>query len=973
MATLIPADIDGIIGGGGLLAPLGDTETRHASKILLEHVSAKRGENNPLTIYRHYLKSATSLNVNYKCVSMLSEAKLGDFYQIEQPLREPKYFNFFSGQNLAKLETCLQTRLVILQHGNRKNKDYWYKVHDYRVYNEIRGIDDWPVQYIVLIARGVFFYFFEPTATLLATERWYVPEVSETMFYAELSLYSGCLVESVWRSIGNKRARHESHSALCASLKGILLTPSAQVLDEFRGAAFILATHLQTNPRSRTRRMLSPKGNMFGILAVYGDEMAKNTGNLPVICITANRSTYRLKASYAQQLQNIQQKQRREMRQSFPAPAHVLDECRSGPGRKTIEDGKKSTPCSAREAKEAREQRERDLAQAYYSDPSSCPCDQCRNAGDFLHNMSSNGPQKLYKSPLSLFDLLKMVGRLDARTEAVIQHASALSVASFDVESLARPADESTGNEDVAFPEETISKKKIPGRVYAVHEPALIGFIDQLMAENGEPVHISSGEGLEGQFLERATLQRGLARRRKKELLQELLDWVGGYRRAHYLFHCDQGLISRKLCSFLGDSPPASPPPPSANKEDAEDDDDRSDDSGGGGEEEEEEEKEDAAAAAAAAVAAGREIARKLRAQSQARAMEAVELSWRHSVFGLIEARLRRLLEAYTVFGFNAESFDMIILCSNLCTYAKEHGRKTIRMHREGGKIRWMTIDGLRIAEIKRLLPPGMSLAALAKTCGLEESKGIFPFDRFTDLKFLREPRLPKDCADWASSLNPGRGPTQDEVDRALREFEDSKFESVGDYLEHYLGLDVIILQKAIIAMKREYYDILGLDFVEYNKFTVSSLSASGAQHSLARAGRIGQFFPNHSRMYSVSFFLFFFFFFFFFFAPPLCKNNNTIREAAQGRNPRRSDGAVSKFCRRGRRPDPVRGAAAATDGEGGILVIVVVVVGLRTPAGDRTDGRGLSRRLQRASRRPPAAGQPLRLLRRQLALRQLG
>jgi hypothetical protein len=261
-----------------------------------------------------------------------------------------------------------------------------------------------------------------------------------------------------------------------------------------------------------------------------------------------------------------------------------------------------------------------------------------------------------------------------------------------------------------------------------------------------------------------------------------------------------------------------------------------------------------AAADAAAAAATGEDAATsELEERASARRLRKIELSWKWSLLGTLESRLLSLLCSYNVLGFNAEGFDLIVLCSRLVVLAKELGLRGVRMQRDGGKIRWLKMDGLYFGEVKRLLSPGTSLASLARTFGLRESKGIFPFDLFTDLSFLDRARLPRDAALWASALNPGKSPSQEEVDEAQALFDERGFGSVGEYLAHYLSLDVVILQRAAVAMEDKYYEALGLDFVELRKFTVSSLSSCGAQHFLARNRRVGFFSPNHARMYSVS------------------------------------------------------------------------------------------------------------------------
>jgi hypothetical protein len=279
-------------------------------------------------------------------------------------------------------------------------------------------------------------------------------------------------------------------------------------------------------------------------------------------------------------------------------------------------------------------------------------------------------------------------------------------------------------------------------------------------------------------------------------------------------------------------------------------------------------------------------------------------------VWGWCESRLQYLANAYVVFAFNAEAFDLVLLCSRLVTYAKESGRSDVKFHRDGNKIRWLTMGGLRLAEIKRLLGAGTSLKKMSHTCGLELEKALFPFDLLTSVDYLKESELLPDKASWVTSLALEAGPSQEEVDEARAVFARKGFANVGQYLDYYLGLDVTILLRCAVIMKRQYYQILGLDYIDSRKFTVSSLSALGAQMFLARRKRPGHFFPNHARMYSVSYVSF----------PRRARSYSffcACVAAAQGFPEGGTDGRLPVVCRRGHGRVEPRGAAGAAAGGG--------------------------------------------------------
>lgn len=202
--------------------------------------------------------------------------------------------------------------------------------------------------------------------------------------------------------------------------------------------------------------------------------------------------------------------------------------------------------------------------------------------------------------------------------------------------------------------------------------------------------------------------------------------------------------------------------------------------------------------------------------------------------------------------SFFSESFDLVILCSQIVTYCKQTKRRDVSIHREGSKIRHININGVRLGEIKRLLAPGSSLASLGAACNLKVEKSIFPFSKFTSLSFLDEVRLPADCADWVSDLSPDKVVTQAAVDQALALFEEKQMPNISAYLEYYLDLDCVVLMQSIVHMHDMYYQILGLSFVDSKRYTVSSFASCAAQTWLCRKKHGASFFPNHQRVYSL-------------------------------------------------------------------------------------------------------------------------
>ena len=552
--------------------------------------------------------------------------------------------------------------------------------------------------------------------------------------------------------------------------------------------------------------------------------------------------------------------------------------------------------------------------------------------------MSANGRQSLYRCQFGVFELMRVLGRLDATTERDLLRACRYATASFDVESVSTPVVSSDQDGDAPRRPATApqgsrdtpaDQPDQPGRdgsagssgggtrrAYAVHEPVLVGLVDwlsvedvasgQVPAEPSTAVSIYSGPDMMSDFLNGMTESRERSVTVRYGILSEHFSWVERYRRQHYEFYAQRGFISaeaaeaasvalhdgrdhrvlagkadddalldaigREVVAELAAAAGAAPPAdgndtrsawgddggsaavgPSASPRYGDDDDDDNDDDDHHGEalhvplvDHDDDDNERVAEWA-------RRLGRRVRDEDAARRLAKIQRAWSQSLLGLLEARLHALCRGFYVFGFNASSFDNIILCSRLVTLAKQRGYRSVGMQREGSSIRFLTVDGIRLCEAKRLACPGTSLASLGRACELDVAKGIFPFDLFTHLSFLDEPQLPPDASSWKSALASHKNPTQAEVDAARSFYVASGFETVGHYLRHYLSLDCLVLLRSLDAMHTRYYEILGLSFVESRKLTVSSLANTGAQTWLARRKRPGAFVCNHARIYGVS------------------------------------------------------------------------------------------------------------------------
>ena len=678
---------------------LGTSATKSLAKCLIESLSLNGAH---LNLYRRYLSALVNFSVSYRVLSCLDDEMLASFYQQENPLAHPKYFDFFDGADRARFESITGVQLVILQGGA---KDSWKKIHDQRALVELSDDaealkKEKPVAVFHIrwgsVEEGWLLY----RAKNLGS---YVPLFSEKYFYtSKLVPGSGCFICDAGKVLQRCTEHSPSHRR---TYREAILEADRMEVGTAVGTSFMLVTHIRSNPKAKTFLTCAPRNQVFANLAFFSCEPLTAEEELPVLAVTTEGAIYQLAKRYADAVKKRHREIRIDRREPFPGlSGNVLD---------------------ARGAGEAqcfnRLQGQNAATNAFVDeDRNGCACNGCLESDRYKKNMSFDGPQKLYKCDLGLFDLLRMMGKEDAASLEAVRKACRYSVASFDVESFARPVDRLAGREGEPAEKDvpTVSGLKLQAEVYAVQEPVLIGYLDEQMRDEGKPpliLRLEPGKrfGLEASFLTTLVDRKAAVVRAKKDLLKPLFSWILLYKKAHFNFFFgdrsaqafDAGDDSQTTTDCESGSSQSSFQSSRPSKTD---DRDGAPDRILGGEHEETEKKKYEA-----------EIAK----------------SWEHSLLGKIEKKLLKLEEAFNVFGFNAENFDLVILCNRLVTHAREL-RLRVKLQLDGSKIRKIKIAGIHIGEIKRLMPPGYSLDAMGKTCGIAETKGIFPFELLTSAGF---------------------------------------------------------------------------------------------------------------------------------------------------------------------------------------------------------------------------------------------
>lgn len=177
------------------------------------------------------------------------------------------------------------------------------------------------------------------------------------------------------------------------------------------------------------------------------------------------------------------------------------------------------------------------------------------------------------------------------------------------------------------------------------------------------------------------------------------------------------------------------------------------------------------------------------------------------------------------------------------------------RVEKKGNRVTTIAIAkaGVKFRDVSKLLAPSTNLRKFGQLFSLEQCKAHFPFGALRSVKDLERVGLPEDDSSWRSEL---AGPEQsgESLARIKAEanelFRKAGCNTMGDYLKAYLILDVEILYKASQEWRRQLKSLIGMDFVECKKFTISSLSYTAGLKNMEKNRRLGHFFPNNSQMY---------------------------------------------------------------------------------------------------------------------------
>ena len=201
---------------------------------------------------------------------------------------------------------------------------------------------------------------------------------------------------------------------------------------------------------------------------------------------------------------------------------------------------------------------------------------------------------------------------------------------------------------------------------------------------------------------------------------------------------------------------------------------------------------------------------------------------------------------------FFSSGYDHVLLVSYLVPYLFEK-RFYPKLERRGNKITTIrTRSNIVFRDITKLLAPSTNLRSFGKLFNLEQEKAHFPFGYLTSVTVLTQTKLPTNPKLWKSELSGSDSVGPNEIAEAEKLFDSKKCKNIGDYLKTYLELDVDILYKATQEWRKQLKNLLGVDFIECGKYTISGLSNYAGHKCMAENLRLGSFFPNNSQNYRI-------------------------------------------------------------------------------------------------------------------------
>ena len=442
--------------------------------------------------------------------------------------------------------------------------------------------------------------------------------------------------------------------------------------------------------------------------------------------------------------------------------------------------------------KKAREKKMKNKEEQLYYKKTFCECEICFGAvKEYEFNMDEDGPEKLLTVDFGCKELLKLLGLDSDENLLIIDELVSLSMAAFDIESKTVEVDSDKPSSNLYS--QIDPQMSVEGHYKKVQRPIMVAHLDGLDLDGIPETWTAAGDDDREAY--RMMESYFLALEKRKELARfAKLNKVKELRETINKWR--QQILNFFVQHFSNN-------PPSAEDE------------------------------------------------ARGHCIKNFYSAYRNTLLGKLDCRISLLCEQYVVYSFYGSGYDHVILFSYLAPLWYELKRQP-KIEKKGNKISCISLKGrLTFRDITKMLAPGTDLRNFGKLFGLEQKKAHFPFSLLTSVDVLKLEELPSDPAVWKSDLG-GKETSPKDIEEAQELYREAGCKTLGDYLKTYLKLDVVVLYKASILWAKNLVQLVGVDFVESRKFTISSMSNYAGTLCQAERMRIGSFFPNNRRTYGL-------------------------------------------------------------------------------------------------------------------------
>ena len=450
-------------GGGSPLNP---------AKALLSDLAEAAGLPSALHVYRAYLKGSLNLNLSHDTLAGLEDSSLARFYNADDDLAPPRFFQWTETRHWARLEEALEARLVLARPPDSIGQP-WTRVHDRRAtdllfpvnrmtpltlfYAVVREDADW------VLYRGNSAADFDRTrfAENFAVDYKLLADKGR------VSKSSDCYFKKFHDALGRPwdPSAHPTCDKKCTTLWG---ATSPEAATAFKETPFTLATHVSSKLILDRKKHL-PHHQLYQKICRFGGNGDDDDDDVKdaVLLLRIDGSVVPVRAAFARQVLRPDPR--------FGCSMHPAVFSHPGLAWK----GKTA---------KAKKRKWRSLG-----DP-AWHCAACEEEEGYRKNLDPRQGQKLFNYQVSTFDLLSMLGMDDAANVAAVRRAADLSCLYYDVEACTILSKSEAGQEELNLDFVPLTKHGQGRKILGRQRPVLVGLVDgvDLEVENDPPSLILS-------------------------------------------------------------------------------------------------------------------------------------------------------------------------------------------------------------------------------------------------------------------------------------------------------------------------------------------------------------------------------------------------------------------------------------------------------------------------------------------------